>query len=124
MARTLFNGVLVSDKQVVSVRPKKELEPFFKVSYECQEKSLAGDPDRIRTVKTDFSVNIEPPVPLRRHEATGSRYLYQSRAKLRDDQIEKIRQFRDAGYSLRRLAREYGVSHETIRSALSKERLS
>ena len=49
MARALFNGVLVRDKQVVAVRPKKELEPFFKVSYECQEKSLAGDPDRIRT---------------------------------------------------------------------------
>jgi hypothetical protein len=49
MARTLFNGVLVRDKQVVAVRPKKELEPFFKVSYECQEKSLSGDPDRIRT---------------------------------------------------------------------------
>ena len=47
MARALFNGVLVRDKQVVAVRPKKELEPFFKVSYECQEKSLAGDPDRI-----------------------------------------------------------------------------
>ena len=49
MARALFNGVLVRDKQVVAVRPKKELEPFFKVSYECQEKSIAGDPDRIRT---------------------------------------------------------------------------
>ena len=49
MARALFNRVLVRDKQVVAVRPKKELEPFFKVSYECQEKSLAGDPDRIRT---------------------------------------------------------------------------
>ena len=40
MARALFNGVLVRDKQVVAVRPKKELEPFFKVSYECQEKVL------------------------------------------------------------------------------------
>ena len=49
MARALFNGVMARDKQVVAVRPKKELEPFFKVSYECQEKSLAGDPDRIRT---------------------------------------------------------------------------
>ena len=78
----------------------------------------SGDPDRIRTVKTDFSVNIEPPVPLRRHEATGSRYLYQSRAKLCDDQIEKIRRCRDAGYSLRQLAREYDVSHETIRKAV------
>ena len=78
----------------------------------------SSGPDRIPTVKTDFSVNIEPPVPLKRHEATGSRYLYQSRAKLRDDQIEKIRRCRDVGYSLRKLAREYGVSHETIRKAV------
>ena len=47
MARGLLNGVLVRDKQVMAVRPKKELEPFFKISYECQEESLAGDPDRI-----------------------------------------------------------------------------
>ena len=47
MARGLLNRVLVRDKQVMAVRPKKELEPFFKISYECQEKSLAGDPDRI-----------------------------------------------------------------------------
>ena len=40
MARALFNGVMARDKQVVAVRPKKELEPFFKVSYECQEKVL------------------------------------------------------------------------------------
>ena len=49
MWRGLLNGVFVRDEQMVVVRPKKELEPFFKVSYECQEKSLAGDPDRIRT---------------------------------------------------------------------------
>ena len=47
MARGLLNGVLVRDKQVMAVRPKKELEPFFKISYECQEESLAGAPDRI-----------------------------------------------------------------------------
>ncbi|MDP7693459.1 MAG: hypothetical protein QGG89_16600, partial [Vicinamibacterales bacterium] len=44
MATALFNGVLVRDKQVVAVRPKKELEPFFKVSYECQEKVLLATP--------------------------------------------------------------------------------
>jgi len=47
MARALFNGVLVRDKQVVVVRPKKELEPFFKVSYECQEKVLLATPTGI-----------------------------------------------------------------------------
>ena len=44
MARALFNGVLIRDKQVVAVRPKKELESFFKVSYECQEKVLLATP--------------------------------------------------------------------------------
>ena len=38
-----------------------ELEPFFKVSYECQEKSLAGDPDRIRGIIQDYA-NVWYPV--------------------------------------------------------------
>ena len=49
LARVLFEGVKAQDKKVVAIKPVKELEAFFRVSYECQEKSLAGDPDRIRT---------------------------------------------------------------------------
>ena len=49
IARALFNETKVRDTQVVAIKPIPELEPFFRVSYECQLKSIAGDPDRIRT---------------------------------------------------------------------------
>ncbi len=49
LARQMFDVVWTSDEKVVAVRPRAELRPFFQVSEYCQEKSLAGDPDRIRT---------------------------------------------------------------------------
>ncbi len=49
LARVLFEEVKVQDKQVLAIKPVPEMEAFFGVSYECQQKSLAGDPDRIRT---------------------------------------------------------------------------
>ena len=49
LARALFEEVRVRDRRVVAVKLIPELEPFFRVSYECQEKSIAGDPDGIRT---------------------------------------------------------------------------
>ena len=47
LARHMFDGVWTSDYKVVAVRSRAELRPFFRVSKPCQEKSLAGDPDRI-----------------------------------------------------------------------------
>ncbi len=47
LTRHMFDGVWTSDDKVVAVRPRAELKPFFRVSEHCQEKSLAGDPDRI-----------------------------------------------------------------------------
>ena len=49
LARQMFDVVWTSDEKVVAVRPRAELRPFFQVSEYCQEKSLPGDPDRIRT---------------------------------------------------------------------------
>ena len=54
LARTLFEEVKVEDKQVVTVKPKAELQPFFRLSHECQQKSLAGDPDRVRRRARSF----------------------------------------------------------------------
>jgi len=34
LARTLFEQVLVKDKIAVAVKPRPELEPFFKLNYE------------------------------------------------------------------------------------------
>ena len=47
LARHMFDVVWTSDNKVVAVRPRAELRPFFRVSEHCQDKSLAGDPDRI-----------------------------------------------------------------------------
>ena len=49
LARQLFDAVWVTNERVIAVRPHEELRPFFQISEECQEKSLSGDPDRIRT---------------------------------------------------------------------------
>ena len=49
LARALFEEITVQDQQVVAVRPTPELAHFFRISFECQRKSIAGDPDRIRT---------------------------------------------------------------------------
>ena len=49
VARTLFDEVIVEDTKVVAVRPRDELEPFFKLNLECRTSDIAGDPDRIRT---------------------------------------------------------------------------
>ncbi len=46
LARTLFDEVIVEDTKVVAVRPRPELEPFFKLNLECQTVNIAGDPDR------------------------------------------------------------------------------
>jgi len=34
LARQLFNEIWVKDKQVIAVRPRPELKPFFQLSYE------------------------------------------------------------------------------------------
>jgi hypothetical protein len=48
LARVLFEEVrLDNGGKVVAVKPKIELEPFFRLSYECHAKDIAGDPGGI-----------------------------------------------------------------------------
>jgi hypothetical protein len=50
LARVLFEEVrLDSGGRVVAVKPRSELEPFFRLSFECHAKDIAGDPEGIRT---------------------------------------------------------------------------
>ena len=49
IARIIFEEILVDDKKVAAVKPQPELVPFFKLNYDCHAKSIAGDPDGIRT---------------------------------------------------------------------------
>ena len=49
IAKTLFEKILVEDNKVVAVKPRPELEPFFRLNLECHSKDIASDPDGIRT---------------------------------------------------------------------------
>ena len=50
LARILFEEVkLDSGGRVITVKPRAELEPFFRLSYECHARDIAGDPGGIRT---------------------------------------------------------------------------
>ena len=50
LARVLFEEIrLDSGGKVVAVKPRPELEPFFKLSYECHAKDIGCDPGGIRT---------------------------------------------------------------------------
>ena len=76
LARALFEEVRVRDKQMVAVRATPELEPFFRVSYGCQEKSIAGDHDRIRTGDLRFDNTVrEAWLPLNGWGSTRPRCL-------------------------------------------------
>ncbi len=48
LAKTLFDEIVVEDDKVVAAKPQPELEPFFKVDFECRSRDIAGDPDGIR----------------------------------------------------------------------------
>ncbi len=47
-ARVLFEEIkLDSGGKVVAAKPRPELEPFFRLSYKCHAKNIAGDPEGI-----------------------------------------------------------------------------
>jgi len=43
--RNKLTKILVEDNKVTAVKPRPELEPFFKLSYECHAKDIACDPE-------------------------------------------------------------------------------
>jgi hypothetical protein len=48
LARVLFEEIkLDNGGKIVVVKPRPELEPFFKLSYECHARDIAGDPGGI-----------------------------------------------------------------------------
>jgi len=48
LVRTLFEEIrLDSGGKVFAVKPQPELEPFFKLNYECHSRDIASDPEGI-----------------------------------------------------------------------------
>ena len=50
LANVLFEEIkLDSGGKVVTIKPRPEFEPFFRLSYKCHARNIAGDPGGIRT---------------------------------------------------------------------------
>ena len=48
MAKVLFEEIRLDNRgKVVAVKPKNDLEPFFRLSYECHVKDIGCDPGGI-----------------------------------------------------------------------------
>ena len=108
----------------MTVKPRPELLPFFQSVKWCVGGS-DGDRSRVlelfiprRVAVPDFRIGpfITPRWPSRRDVAARPRYRSRVR-KLSPDQEVSIRAL-GTTKSLRALAAEFGVSHETIRAVL------
>ncbi len=49
LAGSLFEQIRVEGSRVVLVKPKPELEPFFRLNFECHARNIGCDPGGIRT---------------------------------------------------------------------------
>ena len=47
LAKRLFEEILIEDEKIVDVKPRPDLEPFFKLNFKYQAKNIASDPEGI-----------------------------------------------------------------------------
>ena len=45
LARALFDQIQIEDNKVAFVRPRPELQPFFKINFESHAKDIGCDPE-------------------------------------------------------------------------------
>ena len=48
LARSLFEQIHVEDSRIVLVKPRPELEPFFRLDLECHTRDIGCDPGGVR----------------------------------------------------------------------------
>lgn len=116
LARTLFQEVWIKDKQVVAVKPQPEFEPFFQLNYqEFVNKSLKmrprGDSNSYLQYLEFGLFPVYAPVTS----------VVKSKRKLPISLRSHLCE-RHKTKSLRQLAKEYQVSHETMRRTLGAAR--
>ena len=100
---------VIDSEQVVAVKPRPELAPFFALDCQARVCTRGSDRDQLREYNlppVDY-FPVESPVMLQRP--------VQQRPHLDPARWPEIAE-RAKRESLRHLAAEYGVSHETIRA--------
>ncbi|MFC1978312.1 hypothetical protein ACFLWS_08685 [Chloroflexota bacterium] len=64
LANVLFEGIkLDSGGKVVAVKPRMEFEPFFRLSYECHARDIAGAPGGHWVLKCNWPIWWKSYVP-------------------------------------------------------------
>jgi hypothetical protein len=125
LARQMFNSVKIENRTAVEITPRPDLVPFFaalaaessNVMTYGRKRRGSVSPARHDTRGTD-PINIAV-VPPRRLSGRSKRTAYYAprQSKLTAEQKATIRS--EAGsHTLRDLAADFGVSHETIRTVL------
>lgn len=143
-ARALFSDVVIADRTAVAVNPRPDLRPFFVAMAEksgnavpdAPERRLSWDPMSQGSCGIGgsdggpFRGCILPPgailfasIPERKLVGASKRDAYQQprgRCLLPDQEAELRRSA--PGRTLRDLAMSFGVSHETVRKTLRRDR--
>ena len=127
LARLLFEEVRINDDWVAAVKAQPSLARFF--DWDCQARGLSGGSDRDRLREIDA---VTPPlVPILysyqvlrtvRRSGTGRYSPSANRTSISQEYWPVIVE-RSGREGLRQIARDFGVSHETIRSVLRRAKL-
>jgi hypothetical protein len=120
LARMLFVQIRIKDDWVVAVEPQPSFAPFF--HWDCQVRRLSGgsDGDRFSVLELAIPRRIAVPEVRPQHlrQRCGSSKRYGRRARKLTSAEESTIRALAATRSLRSLAADFGVSHETIRGIL------
>jgi hypothetical protein len=102
-------------------RTRTEFDPVGKrceaSSLHCRSDMKTGDPEGIRDCRTDFPVDVPLPWANWPKHRVG-RYLRPITRGVPPERWQELFARAQAGGSLHSLAREYGVSHESVRRVL------
>jgi hypothetical protein len=119
LARQLFAETIVENRTVVAVKPRPELLPFFEAVKWCVGGS---DGDRLREIDAVVSPLVPFLFPERLLRSCGRRGTGRYAVGTKPHRIPKDRWpevvARANGEGLRSIARDFGVSHETVRAIL------
>ena len=116
--------MVIENRTAVAVKPRPELAPFFE-SLACQpDPQIASERKRRGSVALErcgegyiiIAAALEVPRMGRSRRAA----LAEHRTSIDMATRERIRQLDDEGRSLRHIARDVGVSHESVRVVLRR----
>lgn len=125
IARQLFNSVVVTNRTAVAIVPRPDLGPFFiTVAVNQSEKVCTGGSDGDRShrciLPAGALIIAEPPERPRVGRSQRDASRDPRPRKLDADHLHVIEYLASQGLTLRQIAAEIGVSHETVRVALRR----